>query len=74
MKIKIILFLAFTVLAFAAKDSLYEINGKVFDMEHGQSGPKAIVKVSRTVPRIKPLRASEDSFQVSLKGGGHALA
>lgn len=70
MKVKIILFLAFTVLAFAAKDSLYEINGTVFDKEHGPRGPKAIVKVSRTVPRIKPLRASEDSFQVSLKGGG----
>ncbi len=70
MKVKIILFLAFTVSAFAAKDSLYEINGTVFDKEHGPRGPKAIVKVSRAVPRIKPLRASEDSFQVSLKGGG----
>ncbi len=70
MKIKIILFLAIAVLAFAAKDSLYEINGTVFDKEHGPRGPKAIVKVSRTVPRMKPLRASEDSFQVSLKRGG----
>ncbi len=71
MKVKRILFLAIAVLAFAAKDSLYEINGTVFDKEHGPRGPKAIVKVSRTVPRMKPLRASEDSFQVSLKRGGN---
>lgn len=70
MKIKIILFLAIAVLAFAAKDSLYEINGTVFNKEHGPRGPKAVVKVSRTVPRIKPLRASEDSFHVSLRKNG----
>lgn len=70
MKIKIILFLSIAVQAFAAKDSLYEINGTVFNKEHGPRGPKAIVKVSRTVPRIKPLRASEDSFHVSLKKNG----
>lgn len=70
MKAKIIFFLAIAVLAFAAKDSLYEINGTVFNKEYGPRGPKAIVKVSHAVPRTKPLRASEDSFHASLKRDG----
>lgn len=70
MKVKLIFFLSFAMIVFAAKDSLYEINGSAFNGEHGPKGPKALVNINRFKPKVKPIGASEDSFQVSLKKGG----
>lgn len=63
---------AVAVLAFAASDSLYEINGAVFNARNKTNGPKALVKVKRHKAKIKPTSANvsvRDSFPVSLKAG-----
>lgn len=63
---------AVAVLAFAASDSLYEINGAVFNERNKTNGPKALVKVKRHKAKIKPTSANVsvlDSFPVSLKAG-----
>lgn len=63
---------AVAVLAFAASDSLYEINGAVFNARIKTNGPKALVKVKRHKAKIKPTSANvsvQDSFPVSLKAG-----
>lgn len=63
---------AVAVLAFATSDSLYEINGAVFNARDKTNGPKALVKVKRHKAKIKPTSANipvQDSFLVSLKTG-----
>ena len=63
--------------AFAANDSLYEINGAVFNERNKTNGPKALVKVERHKGnensfKVKPTSANipvQDTFCISLKKG-----
>ncbi len=76
-KISIISLIVLCTISYAAKESLYEINGAGFDSLKKTKGPKALVKVNNYVDKknqmLKSVYVDQDSFRVSLRDSVHWL-
>src|SRR5690554_126985 len=70
----------FSIFSFAANDSLYEMDGSAFNERDKTKGPKALIKVKRSIDikkdsvRAEPRSVSytaQDTLHISLKDSVH---